>query len=132
RKVNLGEYLKVQSPVMVLVRMDQLRARLEVPEKWAGAVHTGATVDIHVAAYPNETLQGKLPDQDPAVNQDSRTFEVEAMIPKPESKLKPGFFVQGSLPGDGEEKTVTIPQDAIKYLFGTYSVFVVNGGRLAE
>ena len=31
-----------------------------------------------------------------------------------------------------EEKIVTIPQDAIKYVFGTYSVFVVNGGRLAE
>ena len=132
RKVNLGEYLKVQSPVMVLVRMDQLRARLEVPEKWAGAVHTGATVDIHVGAYPNETFQGKLTRINPAVNPDSRTFEVEAMIPNPESKLKPGFFVQGSLPSDGEEKIVTIPQDAIKYVFGTYSVFVVNGGRLAE
>jgi RND family efflux transporter MFP subunit len=132
RKVNLGEYLKVQSPVMVLVRMDQLRARLEVPEKWAGAVHTGATVDIHVGAYPNETFQGKLTRINPAVNPDSRTFEVEAMIPNPGSKLKPGFFVQGSLPSDGEEKIVTIPQDAIKYVFGTYSVFVVNGGRLVE
>jgi RND family efflux transporter MFP subunit len=132
RKVNLGEYLKVQSPVMVLVRMDQLRARLEVPEKWAGAVHTGATVDIHVGAYPNETFQGKLTRINPSVNPDSRTFDVEAMIPNPESKLKPGFFVQGSLPSDAEEKIVTIPQDAIKYVFGTYSVFVVNGGHLAE
>jgi len=39
RKISPGEYLKVQSPVMVLVRTDQLRARLEVPEKWAAAVH---------------------------------------------------------------------------------------------
>ena len=54
------------------------------------------------------------------------------MIPNPESKLKPGFFVQGSLPSELEEKVVTIPQDAIKYVFGTYSVFVVNGGRLSE
>jgi RND family efflux transporter MFP subunit len=132
RKVNLGEYLKVQSPVMVLVRMDHMRARLEVPEKWAGAVHTGATVDVRVAAYPHEVFQGKLARINPAVNPDSRTFEVEAMIPNPDSKLKPGFFVQGSLPSDVEEKVVTIPQDAIKYVFGTYSVFVVNQGRLAE
>jgi RND family efflux transporter MFP subunit len=132
RKVNLGEYLKVQSPVMVLVRMDQMRARLEVPEKWAGAVHTGATVDVHVGAYPNEVFQGKLARINPAVNPDSRTFEVEAMIPNPESKLKPGFFVQGSLQSDAEEHVVTIPQDAIKYVFGTYSVFVVNRGRLTE
>jgi len=132
RKVNLGEYLKVQSPVMVLVRMDHMRARLEVPEKWAGAVHTGAAVEVRVAAYPNEVFQGKLARINPAVNPDSRTFEVEAMIPNPDSKLKPGFFVQGSLPSDVEEKVVTIPQDAIKYVFGTYSVFVVNQGRLAE
>jgi RND family efflux transporter MFP subunit len=132
RKVNLGEYLKVQSPVMVLVRIDQLRARLEVPEKLAGAVHTGATVDVHVGAYPNEVFQGKLTRINPAVNPDSRSFEVEAMIPNPENKLKPGFFAQGSLPSEVEEKVVTIPQDAIKYVFGTYSVFVVNGGRLAE
>lgn len=132
RKVNLGEYVKIQSPVMVLVRIDQLRARLEVPEKWAGAVHIGATVDIHVSAYPKDAFQGRLTRINPAVNADSRTFEVEAMVPNPESKLKPGFFVQGSLPSDVEDKIVTIPQDAIKYVFGTYSVFVVNGGRLAE
>jgi RND family efflux transporter MFP subunit len=132
RKVNLGEYLRVQGPVMVLVRIDQLRARLEVPEKWAGSIHTGATVDVHVSAYPNEVFQGKLTRINPSVNPDSRTFEVEAMIPNPENKLKPGFFVQGSLPSELEETVVTIPQDAIKYVFGTYSVFVVNGGRLSE
>lgn len=132
RKVNLGEYLRVQSPVMVLVRMDQLRARLEVPEKWAGAVHTGSTVDVRVSAYPNDVFQGNLTRINPSVNPDSRTFEIEAMIPNPESKLKPGFFVQGSLPSDLEEKIVSIPQNAIKYVFGTYSVFVINGGRLSE
>src|SRR5690348_11265992 len=38
RDVHPGEYLKVQSPVMVLVRTDRLRARLAVPERWAGWV----------------------------------------------------------------------------------------------
>ena len=132
RKVNLGEYLKVQSPVMVLVRMDQLRARLEVPEKWAGTVHTGATVDVRVDAYPKEVFQGKLVRINPSVNPESRSFEVEAMIPNPEGKLKPGFFVQGSLPSEVEEKIVTIPEGAISYLFGTYKVYVVNGEHLAE
>jgi len=132
RKVNLGEYLKVQSPVMVLVRMDQLRARLQVPEKWAGALQTGATVDVRVDAYPNEVFQGKLVRINPSVNPDSRSFEIEAMIPNPSGKLKPGFFVQGSLPSDREEKIVTIPDAAITYQFGTYKVFVVNGERLSE
>ena len=42
RDVHPGEYLRVQGPVMVLVRTDTLRARLAVPERWAGSVKDGA------------------------------------------------------------------------------------------
>jgi RND family efflux transporter MFP subunit len=132
RRVNLGEYLKVQSPIMVIVRTDPLRARLEVPEKWASAVRTGAEADVHVDAFPNEVFHGQLVRINPSVNPDSRAFEVEAMIPNPDNKLKPGFFLQASLASEIEEKTLTIPGDALIYTFGTYKVYVVNGDRLAE
>jgi RND family efflux transporter MFP subunit len=132
RKVNLGEYLKVQSPVIVLVRSGPLRARLEVPEKWAAAVRTGATVDVHVDAFPNEVFHGQLVRINPTVNPDSRSFEVEAMIPNPDGKLKPGFFVQASMPSEIEEKIVTIPAEALIYTFGIYKVFVVTGEHVAE
>src|ERR1043166_7133525 len=46
REVHPGEFVRVQSPVMVLVRTDRLRARLAVPERWAGWIQDGATVDI--------------------------------------------------------------------------------------
>src|SRR6266446_2401899 len=107
RKISPGEYLKVQSPVMVLVRTDQLRARLEVPEKWAAAVHLGTTVDIHVDAFPGEIFQGKLVRINPTVSTDSRSFEIEAKI-------------------------VTIPGEALTYLYGTYKVFVVSGDHVVE
>src|ERR1019366_7642786 len=132
RKVNLGEYLKVQSPVIVLVRSGPLRARLEVPEKWAPAVQIGATVDVHLDAFPNEIFHGQLVRINPTVNPDSRSFEVEAMIPNPDGKLKPGFFVQASMPSEIEEKIVTIPGDALIYTFGTYKVFVVTGEHAVE
>jgi RND family efflux transporter MFP subunit len=132
RKVNLGEYLKVQSPVIVLVRAGPLRARLDVPEKWAAAVRTGATVDVHLDAFPNEVFHGQLVRINPTVNPDSRSFQVEAMIPNSDNRLKPGFFVQASMPSEIEEKIVTIPGDALVYTFGTYKVFVVNGERVVE
>jgi RND family efflux transporter MFP subunit len=132
RKVNLGEYLKVQSPVIVLVRSGPLRARLEVPEKWAAAVHTGTTVEVHVDAFPNETFHGQLVRINPTVNPDSRSFEVEAMLPNPDGKLKPGFFVRASMPSEIEGKIVTIPGDSLVYTFGIYKVFVVNGEHVVE
>jgi len=132
RRVSPGEFLKVQSPVMVIVRTDQLRARLAVPEKWASTVKTGAMIEVQVEAYPGEAFQGKLVRINPAVLQDSRTFDVEALLPNPARKLKPGFFIQASLPSDLQEKTLTVPDQTVTYRYGVYKVYVVSGSRVAE
>ena len=132
RDVHPGEYLKVQSPVMVLVRTDRLRARLAVPEKWAGSISEGAMIDLHVEAFPNETFQGKISRINPSVSADSRTFEAEALIQNPDGRLKPGFFVQASLPSGREDKAIFVPEQAVNYRYGVYKVFVVNGNRVSE
>jgi RND family efflux transporter MFP subunit len=132
RDVHPGEYLKVQSPVMVLVRTDRMRARLAVPERWAGSVKDGAMVDLQVEAFPGKTFEGKVTRINPSVSQDSRTFEVEAMIDNHDGQLKPGFFVQASLPSEKEEKAIFVPDAAVNYRYGVYKVFLVNGNHVSE
>jgi membrane fusion protein (multidrug efflux system) len=132
RNVHPGEYVRVQSPVMVIVRTDHLRVRLAVPERWAGWVKNGATVDLHVEAFPNETFQAQVSRINPAVAQDSRTFEAEALIANPDGKLKPGFFVQASIPSEKEEKTIFLPERAVNYRYGVYKVFLLNGNHVSE
>lgn len=132
RDVHPGEYLKVQSPVMVIVRTDRLRARLAVPERWAGWVKDGAMVDLQVEPFPGQTFHGKVTRINPSVSQDSRTFEVEALIDNHDGRLKPGFFVQASLPSDKQEKTIFVPDRAMNYRYGVYKVFLVNGDRVTE
>jgi RND family efflux transporter MFP subunit len=132
RNVHPGEYLRVQSPVMVVVRTDRLRVRLAVPERWAGWVKNGATVDLHVEAFPGETFQGQISRINPAVAQDSRTFEAEALLVNLDGRLKPGFFVQASIPSEKEEKTIFLPERAVSYRYGVYKVFLLNGNRVSE
>jgi RND family efflux transporter MFP subunit len=132
RDVHPGEYLKVQSPVLALVRTDRLRARLAVPERWAGWVKDGAVVDLHVEAFPSELFQGKIARINPVVSQDSRTFEAEAIIDNHETRLKPGFFVQASVPSEKEERTIFVPEAAVSYRYGVYKVFLLNGNRVSE
>ena len=132
RDVHPGEYLRLQSPVMVLVRTDTLRARLQVPERWAGWVKDGATVDLQVEAFPNETFHGQVSRINPAVAQDSRTFEAEALLANPAGRLKPGFFVQASIPSEKQEKTIFLPENAVNYRYGVYKVFLLNGNRVSE
>jgi membrane fusion protein (multidrug efflux system) len=132
RSVHPGEYLRVQSPVMVLVRTDQLRAKLAVPERWAGWVRDGAAVDLQVEAFPGETFHGKVSRINPSVSQDSRTFEAEALLVNLDGRLKPGFFVQASIPSSKEEKTIFLPYRAVNYRYGVYKVFLLNGNRVSE
>jgi membrane fusion protein (multidrug efflux system) len=132
RNVHPGEYLRVQSPVMVLVRTDRLRARLAVPERWAGWVRDGAAVDLQVEAFPGETFHGKISRINPSVSQDSRTFEAEALLVNLDGRLKPGFFVQASIPSEKEEKTIFLPERAVNYRYGVYKVFLVSGNRVSE
>lgn len=132
RRVSPGEFLRVQSPVMVLVRTDRLRARLAVPEKWAGALETGATVEVHVEAYPNEAFRGRLERINPSVSQETRTFEVEALLDNPGARLKPGFFINASFSSEREERMTVLPREAVLYKYGTYKVFVLDGGRVQE
>jgi RND family efflux transporter MFP subunit len=132
RNVHPGEYLRVQSPVMVLVRTDRLRARLAVPERWAGWVKDGAMVDLRVEAFPGEIFQGKISRINPAVVQDSRTFEAEALLANPDGRLKPGFFAQASIPSEKQEKAIFLPERAVNYRYGVYKVFLLSGNRVSE
>src|SRR5437867_3527083 len=132
RNVHPGEYLRVQSPVMVLVRTDRLRARLAVPERWAAWVRDGVTIDLRVEAFPGETFHGRISRINPAVAQESRTFEAEALLVNLDARLKPGFFVQASIPSEKEEKTIFLPENAVNYRYGVYKVFLLNGNRVSE
>ena len=84
-------------------------------------------------AFPGETFQGRISRINPAVAQDSRTFEAEALIQNTDGRLKPGFFVQASIPSEKEEdERFSCPEQAVNYRYGVYKVFLLNGNRVSE
>jgi RND family efflux transporter MFP subunit len=132
RSVTQGQYLKVQTPVMVIVNVDPMRVRLRVPEKMAAWVKTGQEVTVSVEAYPGRTFTGKITRINPSVDQQTRAFEVEALIDNRESLLKPGFFVKATIPSSYVVDALIVPQDALLYVYGVYKVFVIEGNTLKE
>ena len=102
------------------------------PERWAGWVKDGATVDIQVEAFPGEIFHGQISRINPSVSQDSRTFDAEALLINSDGRLKPGFFVQASIPSEKAEKTIFLPERAVNYRYGVYKVFLLQGDRVSE
>lgn len=132
RVVAPGQYLKVQTPVVVIVSMDPLRVRLKIPETMAGSIETGESISVSVDAYPDKSFSGKLSRINPTVDSQSRTFEVEALLENSQGLLKPGFFVKARIPSRKLDQVLALPQEAFQYSYGVYKVSVIQGDVVKE
>jgi multidrug efflux pump subunit AcrA (membrane-fusion protein) len=130
RLVNLGEYVKVQTPVMGVVRVDPLKVTAEIPEKMAPWIQVGQPVDLHVDAYPDKRIAGRLSRISPAVNTATRAFPFEALVPNADALLKPGTFARVSIETAKLDRVLTLPYATLQYRYGVNRVFVIDGDRL--
>lgn len=132
RLVNLGEFVKNQTPVMSVVRTDPLKVTAEIPEKMAPWVEAGQTTGVLVDAFPERPLEGKISRISPAVNPATRAFPFEALVPNhdPATPLKPGTFARVHIESGKGDQVLTIPYAAMQYRYGVNRAFVVDGDRL--
>jgi len=131
RLISLGEYVKVQTPVMGVVRIDPLKVTAEIPEKMAPWIKLGQPVQLHVDAYPEKPIEGKISRISPAVSTSTRAFPFEALVPNNGALLKPGTFARVHIATTRIDDVMTLAYSAIQYRYGVNRVFVVSGGKLA-
>ena len=133
RRISAGEYAQTGRVVVVVVRDNPLRLRLDVPEADAGRVAIGQDVLVTVASAPGRPFHGVVKRVGASVNQRSRALPVEAEVPNDDSRLKPGFFARGEILVSGGEVTALLVRRAAIGTTGTTSrVFVRAGGRVVE
>jgi len=131
RLVSLGEYVKVQTPAMAVVKIDPLKVTAEIPEKMAPWIKVGQPVELYVDAYRDKLIAGKVSRISPAVNSATRAFPFEALVPNAEGLLKPGTFARVHLETALVDQVLTLNYEALQYRYGVNRVFVVNGDRLS-
>lgn len=130
RLVQPGEFIKEDTPVITLVQMDPLKVSTAAQEKYAGVIKPGMPIQFSVESYQNDMFRGRIVSVSPAVDQATRTFAVEAELPNPDHRLKPGFFAKGAILTRVDQAVVAAPEDAVSTLAGVSTVFVVEGGKV--
>ncbi|HEV3140967.1 MAG TPA: efflux RND transporter periplasmic adaptor subunit, partial [Vicinamibacterales bacterium] len=131
RLVNLGELVKMQMPVIAVVRVDPLKVIAEIPEKMAPWISDGQPVQLHVDAYPARTFEGKVSRISPAVNTATRAFPFEALVPNRDAVLKPGTFARVHIESGKQDEVLTLSYAALQYRYGVNRAFVIDGDKLA-
>lgn len=132
RMVDVGNYVRVGTPIFVLVADDPLRLRGEVPERFVSELAIGQRVRGTVEAFPGEVLEGRLARISAAADSTSRALTVEATIPNPDGKLKVGFFCKAAILTKSDAEALVVPIEALVNFAGVTRVFVVDDGGTAR
>lgn len=113
--------------IVSIMQINPLKLILNVSEINLKDVKLNQTVQFTSDVYPNEIYEGKISRINPAVNQSTRTFEVEVRIPNPDEKLKPGMFVRARIFIGKSEGIIINRSAALKQLGSTaYYGFIVK------
>ena len=131
RQAAVGQYLPAGAPVVTLVRTHPLRLRLAVPEREAGLVRVGQTVDLTVEGDPNK-YQGRVARLSPAIAENNRTLMIEAEVPNGQAALRPGSFAKADIVIQAGQEIVTVPRDSIITFAGIEKVLMVVEGKAVE
>jgi RND family efflux transporter MFP subunit len=131
RQASVGQYLPAGAPVVTLVRTDPLRLRLAVPEREAGLVRIGQSVDLTVEGDPNK-YQGRVARLSPSIAENNRTLMIEAEVPNLRSNLRPGSFAKADILVEAGQRIVTVPLNAIVTFAGIEKVLTVAKNSAVE
>lgn len=132
RLVDVGNYVRVGTPIFVLVADDPLRLRGEVPERFVAELAIGQEVRGSVEAFPGDVLKGRLARISAAADSTSRALTVEATIPNPDGRLKVGFFCKAAILTKSDAEALVVPVEALVNFAGVTRVFIVDEGGIAR
>lgn len=102
----------------------------DVYENDLDAVKLGDTADIHLNAYPNRLLKGRVDNIFPILDPNIRTAKVRLEVPNPGRLMSIGMFVTATFYGKKPEIRAAIPADAVLHLRDSDWVYVpLDGNR---
>lgn len=131
RHVDVGEYVRADSPVVSLVDAASLRLELTIPEAHIAKAHEGATVRFAVKGYPDARFTGRLTFVSGSVRAATRDVVAEAVLDNAEGLLRSGMFAAVELQ-TGLQKVTVVPRTALAEREGKPVVFVVTAGRAEQ
>jgi len=129
---NVGEvYLPMSfSPagpaILRLVNIDDLKAKLQVPDKDISKIHPNQKTIITSESYPGQQFMGKVFYVSQEANPMSGTFTAEIEIDNREHKLKSNQFVNLTIILEEQKDALVIPKEA--FIKDSSVVFIANNG----
>jgi membrane fusion protein, heavy metal efflux system len=98
----------------------------DVWENNMAQVHIGEFADIHLVAYPDRVLKGRISNILPIIDPNIRTAKVRLQVENP-GLMRIGMFVTATFHGETMQKRATVPASGILHLHDREWVYIPLG-----
>lgn len=129
RQVDLGRFLDKGNPVVNLQQLDPIYLDFSLPERHIAKLAKGQTISVTVEAYPGRQFSGRIQAIAPALQENSRSLKVRALLENHEKALHPGMFAQVVIESGQPTTLMSLPDTAITFNPYGNSVFLIVDGE---
>lgn len=126
RQINLGQYLAAGQAIVSLQSLNPIYVNFGVPQQESPHVRTGSRLELTSDDLPGLKFAGRVTAIDSVVSETTRNIQVQATLPNPDERLRPGMFVEVNLSLGSNQEVIALPASAINYAPYGDSVFVVT------
>jgi len=129
--INSGSAPGTRTDLFHIAQPGRLRVYVYVPQEYSQAAAPGLTADLTLAEFPGRRFPGKLVRTANAINNATRTLQVEVDVDNPAGKLLSGSYAEVHLKLPGLTSTHLLPVDTLLFRSEGLQVAVVKDGRVA-
>lgn len=113
RQVDIGEMVKPDTPVFVIVGTNPVYLVTSVSEENLFQIKKGLEVKFGVDALPGKSFTGTVTVISPVLAPQTRTAEVKIKASNPEHIFRPGMFVRTQIVLASKSNAIAIPETAL-------------------
>lgn len=126
-----GELAGPGTPIARIVNLSKVEVMAEVPENYIGKIKKGDNVEVFFPSL-NETRNATVQSISQVINPGNRTFNVEAALSNPGSKLKPNLLSNLKLIEYSSKEKFVVPTKLLQHNSTNDYLFVVDKDNLVK
>jgi cobalt-zinc-cadmium efflux system membrane fusion protein len=128
RLVTPGTAVTPGTPLYVVSDLTALWALIEIDESLLSHVHEGQSIELRVAAYPQDVFAGTVALVGDIVNPKTRRVTLRCTLKNADGRLKPQMYATAIIRERQPRPLVVVPSDAVQMVEGHPTVFVAEAG----
>jgi HlyD family secretion protein len=127
-----GEWTDGGETVLILVVLNPMRLRIEVPQEYVAKIRPGLKAAVDIPGLEGEQFEANVRTVIPQAQVGSRNFPVLLRLENADLRLSAGMYARVELNVDEGRDVLTVPREAVQYRGQQLVVFRVDPPSLVD